>query len=273
MIHTSLFLLLAPSDCRDNTDMDESSPSQWQPVHPKDSFNFHCHSEVPCFLVCCANVHLLLYPYDVLRLKQRLGMHSGDFLAKHVELCEGSHPFFPGVKLRLSDLQGHPCPFLGDTGCCVYEDRPSACRTYPLERGVGKENKESALHAQYFLTKHPWCKGHAEEYSYSLRQWEREQGLHDWNLHNDYWAELNMFFGTNPCTGEGKVGPMQQLAFMVCYNIDAFREYVEQNGLLEQFSLNKAERRGIRSNDDALLVFGFKWLEYVLGGRKLLIAR
>lgn len=253
--------------------MEESKESQWQQLQAKETFVFRCHPEVSCFLFCCSNVHLLLYPYDILRLKQRLGMHSADFLAQHVELCEGSHPFFPGLKLRLSNKEGHPCPFLEDNGCGVYRDRPSACRTYPLERGVGRIDGQSSLTTQYFLTKHPWCRGHEEQHNYTLRQWEREQELHDWNVHNDYWAELDAFFASNPWAGEGKAGPMQQLAFMVCYNIDAFRDYLEQYHLLEQFSLNKAERRAIRKNDAALLLFGFKWLEYVLGGRKQLIAR
>ncbi len=252
--------------------MDEPNKSQWRQLHAKDSFAFHCHSEVSCFLFCCSNVHLLLYPYDILRLKQRLGMRSGDFLAQHVELCEGNHPFFPGVKLRLREQKGHPCPFLENKGCGVYQDRPSACRTYPLERGVGKEDKDSGLSARYFLTKHPWCRGHEEHHHYTLRQWEREQELHDWNLYNDYWAELDAFFAGNPWAGEGKAGPMQQLAFMVCYNIDVFRDYTEQHRLLEQFSMNKVERRAIKSNDAALLIFGFKWIEFILGGRRQLVA-
>ncbi len=136
--------------------MDEPSPSQWRQVQAKDSFPFRCHPEVSCFLTCCSNVHLVLYPYDVLRLKQRTGMHSADFLAQYVQLCAGSHPYFPGVKLRLKDQEGHPCPFLEENGCGVYQDRPSACRTYPLERGVGRRHTGSGLSARYFLTKHPW---------------------------------------------------------------------------------------------------------------------
>ena len=65
---------------------------------------------------------------------------------------------------------------------------------------------------------------------------------------------------------------MQQLAFMVCYNIDVFRDYTEQHRLLEQFSMNKVERRAIKSNDAALLIFGFKWIEFILGGRRQLVA-
>ncbi|NLZ17450.1 MAG: YkgJ family cysteine cluster protein [Desulfobulbaceae bacterium] len=255
------------------TDRDHIGTDQGQALQGRDTFSFRCHPKVPCYLVCCSNVRLLLYPYDVLRLKQCLHLHSGEFLSRYVEICEGSHPFFPGLKLRLKEQEGYPCPFLEKHGCGVYKDRPSACRTYPLERGVAKESKHAALTSQYFLTHHPWCKGHDEVYHYTLRQWEREQELHDWNLHNDYWAELDAFFASNPWAGEGKAGPMQQLAFMVCYNLDAFRIYAGQNRLVEQFRLTKIERRAIQNNDADLLVFGFKWLEYVLGGRKQLVAR
>ncbi len=253
--------------------MDTAEPTPSLPLRDKDSFRFRCHAALPCFRSCCSNVRLLLYPYDVLCLKACLQLHSADFLARHVELCEGSHPFFPGLKLRLSEEKGHPCPFLGEQGCSVYPHRPSACRTYPLERGVEKRQGRSTLSAHYFLTRHPWCQGHGEAYRYSLRQWEREQRLHDWNLYNDHWAELDAFFAGNPWAGEGKAGPMQQLAFMVCYNIDAFRAYSEEHRLIEQFYLDKAERRSLKQDDGALLLFGFRWLEYVLGGRKRLRPR
>ncbi len=253
--------------------MNEPGTCSPEPLQTKDSFHFRCHPGVPCFLVCCSNVRMLLYPYDVLRLKQCLRMHSADFLARHVELCEGSHPYFPGLKLRLSEQEGNPCPFLTEDGCGVYQDRPSACRTYPLERGVRKETLQAGLTSLYFLTRHPWCKGHEESHQYTLRQWEREQELYDWNLYNDYWAELDAFFSRNPWAGEGKAGPLQQLAFMVCYNIDAFRAYTEEHRLVDQYRLQKGERRMLQNSDAALLVFGFKWLEGVLGGRKQLLAR
>lgn len=269
MPHTGLFFTLSPPVQA----MTEQGLAASVPLQEKDGFNFRCHAGLSCFLSCCSNVRMRLYPYDVLRLKQCLGMHSADFLARHVELCEGSHPFFPGLRLRLSDQAGHSCPFLEERGCGVYPHRPSACRTYPLERGVEKREGQSALGVRYFLTHHPWCRGHGEAHHYSLRHWEREQDLYDWNLYNDHWAELDAFFAGNPWAGEGKAGPMQQLAFMVCYNIDAFRAYSEQHRLMEQFRLNKAERRALQRDDAALLLFGFQWLELVLGGRRLLTAR
>ena len=44
-----------------------------------DGFTFACHPEVPCFNQCCRRLNLVLTPYDVLRLKNHLGMSSEEF--------------------------------------------------------------------------------------------------------------------------------------------------------------------------------------------------
>ena len=239
----------------------------------KDPFTFHCHPEVACFLTCCRNVHLPLYPYDILLLKKHLGLHSAEILERFTELCGGSHPYFPGLKLKLHNDALSSCPFLNDRGCSVYAHRPTACRTYPLERGIESTGVGNPLKAHYFLTHHPYCKGHLERRTYTVRQWERDQDLHQCNLINDMWAELDAFFATNPWAGEGKAGPYQRLAFMACYNLDEFRSYLEQHAILQQFQLTKEERRRIERDDETLLQFGFRWLEFILGGKKKLVKK
>jgi Fe-S-cluster containining protein len=238
-----------------------------------DPFQFHCHPDVPCFLSCCRNVDLLLYPYDILLLRQSLQKKSSEILEEFTTLCEGSHPYFPGLKLKLKDDDQKSCPFLTTQGCSVYAFRPTACRTYPVERGVESLGPGTPLKAHYFLTHHPYCKGHEESHTYTIKQWEREQQLHQCNLINDMWAELDAFFATNPWAGEGKAGPYQRLAFMTCYDIDRYRSYVKDHQLLKRFRLAKQERQRIERDDEALLQFGFRWLEYILGGRKSLVQR
>jgi uncharacterized protein len=237
-----------------------------------ETFQFHCHPAVSCFLACCQNVDMLLFPFDIILLKNQLNLHSAEFLRKFARLCEGSHPFFPGLKLNMREEKG-PCPFLGEEGCTVYKNRPSACRTYPLERGVEYPGNGRALKIHYFMTHHPYCKGHFEPRTYSISQWERDQMLHECNQYNDLWAEIDAFFATNPWAGEGKAGPYQQLAFMVCYNIDEFRSYALKQNLLNDFKLRKDEKRHILKDDSALLRFGFDWLEFILGGRKKLMKK
>jgi Fe-S-cluster containining protein len=206
-------------------------------------------------------------------LKQRLNLHSSDFLNKYTVLCEGSHDFFPGLKMKLADDEPRSCSFLNEKGCSVYLDRPSACRTYPLERGVEFSSEGVPLKIHYFMTHHPYCLGHSEQRTYSIVQWERDQKLHECNMYNELWAELDAFFSTNPWAGEGKAGPYQKLAFMVCYDIDDFRTYVEQNRILNGFRLTKDERQRIARSDTSLLQFGFNWLEFILGGKKKLIKK
>ncbi len=236
-------------------------------------FQFHCHPGVPCFLQCCRNVNMSLYPYDILLLKRHLHLASHEVLKRYTILCEGSHPYFPGVQLKLMNDEALSCPFLTHQGCAVYSNRPTACRTYPLERGVESPGLGQPLKIHYFLIRHPYCQGHAEARTYTVKQWEREQQLHQCNLINDMWAELDAFFATNPWAGEGKAGPYQRLAFMTCYDIDGFRSYMQEHNLLGKIRLTKDERRRIDQDDEALLQFGFRWLEYVLGGRKKLFPK
>jgi hypothetical protein len=58
---------------------------------------------------------------------------------------------------------------------------------------------------------------------------------------------------------------------MTCYDIDRYRSYVKDHQLLKRFRLAKQERQRIERDDEALLQFGFRWLEYILGGRKSLV--
>lgn len=236
-------------------------------------FRFDCHPDVSCYLHCCKNVDMLLFPYDVLLLKRALQQSSSLILQQYTTICEGSHSFFPGLKLKLLADSSASCPFLSSQGCIIYIHRPSACRTYPLERGVESPGQGRPLRFHYFMTQHPYCKGHEEPKSYTIAQWERGQDMHQCNLLNEMWAELDAFFATNPWAGEGVAGPYQRLAFMTCYDIDNFRDYMDTHHLLSGFKLSKEERRRIERDDSSLLQFGFQWLEFILGGRKRLIKK
>ena len=52
-------------------------------LKPDSRFKFSCQPGVTCFNQCCRDVNILLTPYDVLRLKNRLGISSGEFLKKY----------------------------------------------------------------------------------------------------------------------------------------------------------------------------------------------
>ena len=46
-------------------------PAQLDETHV---FHFRCYKGIDCFNACCRSIDIMLTPYDILRLKQHLGM-------------------------------------------------------------------------------------------------------------------------------------------------------------------------------------------------------
>lgn len=46
----------------------------------EDKFRFDCHPGVSCFTRCCKDADMYLYPYDIIRMKNRFGISSDRFL-------------------------------------------------------------------------------------------------------------------------------------------------------------------------------------------------
>lgn len=240
----------------------------------ESEFSFRCHPGVDCFTFCCKNVDLDLYPYDVIRLKKELAIDSESFLRDYTELKKGGNPFFPTLKLKLVPYgEEQACPFLSESGCTVYRNRPTSCRTYPLERAVDRSAAGGRPEEFYFLTNHNYCHGHREPDLTSVRKWVRSQRLDEFNLMNDLWAEVDTLFASNPWRGEGAGGSRQQMAFMSCYNIDGFRSFVDENGVLSQFVIDRDWRNRMKRDDGELLKFAFEWIKQVLGGRSSLVSK
>jgi Fe-S-cluster containining protein len=237
------------------------------------TFKFRCGPDVKCYTNCCRKLDLILYPYDVIRLKNRIGISSEDFMRTYTRLGPSSHPYFPAVMLLMADNEEHTCPFLEETGCIVYEDRPTACRTYPLERAVDRSPGKGRPDEFYFMTHHSYCLGHQETKEWTVKTWQKDQKIPHYNAVNDLWAEIDTLFAQNPWHGEGAGGPRQQMAFMVCYNIDTFRLFAGENNLFDQFKIESSQRRILAEDDEALLKFGFEWLKHVLAGKGSLVRK
>lgn len=252
--------------------MEKQFPDGMVPLG-KETFEFSCHSGVSCFTKCCKKVDIVLFPYDVIRLKNGLGIDSEEFMRRHSMLVKGENPFFPTVMLKLTEDDEKSCPFLTKSGCSVYNDRPSACRTYPLERAVDRQSEKGKNSEYYFLTNHDYCKGHDEVNPLTVKEWIRNQRIDQYNLMNDLWTEMDTLFRSNPWKGEGSGGPKQQMAFMICYDIDGFRKFVASENLVKKFSITKDQKRRMKQDDGELQKIGFEWLKLILTGRSSLIAK
>ncbi|MGC8684516.1 MAG: YkgJ family cysteine cluster protein, partial [bacterium] len=61
--------------------------------------------------------------------------------------------------------------------------------------------------------------------------------------------------------------------YMTCYNIDKFRQFVFESKFLELFEVDPVTVERIKTDDQELLKFGFKWLKFGLLGERTLVLK
>ncbi|MGQ8336577.1 YkgJ family cysteine cluster protein [Sunxiuqinia sp. A32] len=71
---------------------------------------------------CCSSISPIVTDKDAERLAKSQKQKAIDFIDQHLYMDEDHDYVFKEI----------PCPFLmADNYCCVYENRPRACREYP----------------------------------------------------------------------------------------------------------------------------------------------
>ena len=232
---------------------------------PDDSFQFSCHPGLSCFNKCCADVNVVLTPYDVLRMKRRLGISSTEFLDKYALLPINKEMKTPLVLLRMRDNEDKSCQFLTESGCGIYSDRPWPCRMYPLGLAAQKDTPDGWRGDRfYFLLEEKGCMGFNEQKRWKVREWLEEQGLEDY----DEWGEAFKELSLHQYFEEGGVLSPEKMhmLFTACYDLDKFREFVFESTLLQRFEIDEDFVAEMRYDDESLLRFAFLWLRFSLFG-------
>ncbi|MGD9286120.1 MAG: YkgJ family cysteine cluster protein [Desulfobacterales bacterium] len=236
--------------------------SDLTPITASESFSFLCSPKVPCFNECCRDLNQLLTPYDILRLKSHLGQSSGDFLRKYTSRHTGPESGLPIVTLKPKDTHRLTCPFVTDTGCRVYENRPSSCRTYPLMRGVARSRSTGEMTEQFVLLKEPHCMGFKKGHNQTVKKWIDGQGVADYNKNNDKLMQvISLKNRLIPGPLDARSG---QLFYTALYDLDEFRAQIQHDRLLDNFKINSGTLDLAMKNDVALLDLGMIWIEHVL---------
>lgn len=226
---------------------------------------FSCHKGIGCWNACCANIDISLTPYDIIRLKNRLGISSTVFLRDYTVPYEMEKDSIVGVKYRPVD-GGTACRFMKPEGCAVYEDRPTACRYYPVALLSMRRQDEYTDTQSYALVKEDHCKGHEVDRKLTVGEYRKEQGVEEYDELARGWRQLVLKKkSSGPAVGTPSL-KSRQLFFMACYDIDTFRAFVDSSVFKELFVLPEEEWAQILSDDVNLLQFSFRYLKQVLFG-------
>lgn len=235
------------------------------PIMPDKAFRFACSPAVACFNECCRDLNQFLYPYDILRLKKRLGLSSSEFLQRYTTQHIGPESGLPVVTLKAADAQRSICPFATPKGCRVYPDRPASCRIYPLVRAVSRNRETGLINEHFMLLKETHCLGFDEAKLQTVQQWMNNQEIGIYNHFNDQLLEIirlkNQLRPVRP-------GPLdlksRQLFYVALYDLDNFRNQVFSDKLLAPVDADPQKLAAAENNDLALLEVAVEWVKGVL---------
>lgn len=240
----------------------DSCPPQQPRYGLAGTFPFACHRELSCFNACCRDKHLPLSPYDILRLKRALKIDSDKFLVEYAVYSLDSGSGFPVISLKMGDDPERRCPFVRAEGCSVYRDRPTACRLFPLGRASGFGKNRRGKEQFFFLQEMPGCLGSKEGKRWVVEDWLKDQGVLPYMAIND--RMLDLLFHPKRQPGKPLDDRQLQKLIVACYNLDEFRDFVSETGLLTSSGLDEEARSRIQREDTALLMFGFAYLTATL---------
>jgi uncharacterized protein len=231
----------------------------------KDSrFKFRCHPKVRCFTACCSNVNIALPPYDLLRLRKRLGLAADEFIRQYGDIQILDKTLFPVITLKMRDDEKKSCPFVTPEGCTVYEDRPNICRYYPVGMAtLRKVDAEGGKDEFYFMTKEDHCKGFEEDKQWTIGEWRADQGADLYDEMNRGWMEILI---KKKSHGQGKDFPeiKNEMFFKMSFDTDYFRAFVFNSTFLELYDISAERVEKVRTDDTELLKLAYEWLRQAI---------
>ena len=231
----------------------------------EDTFNFSCHAGLKCFNQCCADVTIALTPYDILRMKNALDLTSDQFHARYTLIPFNKEQQVPVVILKMNDDEGKTCPFVSEKGCTIYEDRPWACRMYPVglaSPADGHVEEEEF----YFIMKDRPCDGLNEPKTWTISEWIENQGIGEYNEMGELFKEVSLH---PKLVGGMELDPKKMdMFYIACYDIDKFRDFVFESTFLEKMKIDPDLLEKVKKDDLELLKLAFNWLKFSLFGER-----
>ena len=227
---------------------------------------FRCYKGISCYNACCRKADVTLTPYDIIRLKDRLGISATEFLKQHTVPFQMDKDGLPGVKLRTTDEGA--CLFMNEAGCSVYTDRPTACRYYPLGHMAMRATGSTTDETHYFMVKEDHCKGHDEARELSVSDYLKEQETAEYDELNREWMQLMLKRRSmGPTVGRPPEASLHMF-FMCSYDMDRFRRFVLSENFRNTYDLDDTAYEVFAREDISLMQFGVRLMKQVFFGER-----
>ena len=239
-------------------------PPEQESLSPDRTFTFRCHAGLACFNRCCRTPTIVLSPYDLLRLKNFLGITSGEFLQRYTRREMEAATNLPLIFLDAFKSPEGGCPFLGSGGCTVYPQRPAACRLFPIT--MGSQLTRQGVVDHYFCRRLDYCRGFDAGVEWTVASWRANQGFDEYDRGRREWLEILLRAGLTGAVAQD--ARVQDLLVTLTYDLDKLRHLLAEPGGLPQQPLRGEALEELQASDAALLRFSYRYLKAVLFGEE-----
>lgn len=241
-------------------------PQNVTKIAKEETFCFSCHPAISCFTECCRQLELALTPYDVLRMKKACGLDSGEFLDRYVIMEQEEYETFPRFYLTMIDDGRESCVFVSKSGCTVYQDRPGACRAYPMGRAAimqpeSEMGKTEKMEEFFVIIRESHCQGFQEQQVQNVNRYGQEQGLTSYNRFNDAVAAILQHEQVRQKKRFSEDRIKQFI--LALYNLDQFRISLFAGALAGTTPLDSVTKERLL-DDEELLLHAIDWLQKIL---------
>jgi hypothetical protein len=114
----------------------------------------------------------------------------------------------------------------------------------------------------YFFIRDPGCLGYQEDREWTIGAWRIDQGVEIYDEMNREWKEIQL---RRNAPGQPKLDSKKRsMLYMASYDIDKFRRFIFESRFLDIFDIDSEEVERIKTDEIALMKFGFKYLKYIL---------
>jgi Fe-S-cluster containining protein len=191
-------------------------------------------------------------------------MNTREFLETHTSNPITKDLQLPIVILKMANEEGKPCPFVGEQGCTVYEDRPWACRMYPLGMALPPARAGEEPDPVFFVFEDDHCKGRHQPdcKEWTAKSWRDDQGIEERESLEAGFRDLvshPWFIG-----GRTLDPKRMHMFYTACYDLDTFRSFVFESSFCDKFEIQPEALEELKTNDEALLRFAFRWLRFAM---------
>ena len=198
-------------------------------------------------------------------MKRALNLSSGEFLEKFTISPFLSEQKLPLVLLKMQSDARKSCPFITPEGCAIYEDRPWSCRMFPLDIASSKTtDRPNGLELCFIVEEGFSCLGFEEDIKWTVADWYKNQGIDIYDKKCEPYKEITL----HGLFREDKdIEPAKTMMFyLTCYDLDRFRTLLLESSFFSRFEVDAEVVAKIKTDDEALLDFGYNWLRFSLFG-------